>query len=299
MKKASYYLLDVFTDRMFSGNQLAVFPDARQVEESLMQPIAREMNLSETVFIYPKNEDGSFDMRIFTPTQELPTAGHPTIGSAYYLSRKVDHMANDTTDIVLNQKVGQIRVTLDIKNNAVQKATMFQPLPIFGKIYDDRSALASLISIAESDLMDFPIQEVSCGVPFLIIPVKSIETVEKIRFRLDLWDKLKAELDNAFVYVFTPHGSLKDSDLHGRMFAPEAGILEDPATGSANGPLGCYVTHYHIKHGPFVSEQGFELGRPSIIHIEIDCDERDRISQVKVGGQSVFVGQGEIFMDNI
>lgn len=294
MKKATYHLLDVFTNKKFGGNQLAVFPDSSDIDPDIMQSIAREFNLSETVFLYPVNSDGSYDMKIFTPVQELPTAGHPTIGTAYYLAQDIS-VEDGSSTLCLNQKVGKIEVDLDFQNGKLNQATMHQPLPVFEEIYSNREELSELLSLNENDLLDLPIQKVSCGVPYVIIPLKSLEAVESIQFRLDIWANIKDSL-NAFVYCFTPDGLNESSSLHGRMFAPEAGILEDPATGSANGPLGCYVSKYNISHFPLVSEQGFELGRPSLIHIDIDHDERGNICDVKVGGQSVFVGQGEFFL---
>ncbi len=274
---------------------MAVFPDSRQIEESLMQPIAREFNLSETVFLYPQNEDGSFDMRIFTPERELPTAGHPTIGTAFYLSKNLNDPNN--TLLMLNQKVGRIKVDLHYNDkHELQNAVMHQPLPKFGEVFDNREELTRLLSSSEQDLLDYPIQKVDCGVPYIIIPFKNIDAVKNIKFRLDVWDELKDKLD-AFVYCFTPFGSLPTSNLHGRMFAPEVGVLEDPATGSANGPLGCYVTRYNIGKGPFISEQGFEIGRPSIIHINIVQNSEDEIIDVQVGGKSVFVGEGNFYLD--
>jgi trans-2,3-dihydro-3-hydroxyanthranilate isomerase len=289
--------MDVFTSVKYGGNQLAIFPDARRIEENLLQKIAREMNLSETVFIYPPLKNDIPTMRIFTPTQELPTAGHPTVGTAFYLSREVDHDTDRPLEMTLRQKIGDIKVRVDFRNNTPSMATMYQPLPDFGRIHQNRSEIAQLIGLSSEDLLDFPIQRVSCGVPYVIIPVKNIASIRNIRFRLDIWDQMKDDLD-AFIYAFCPEGQEDKGNLHGRMFAPEAGILEDPATGSANGPLGCYVHHYKIAKSPYVSEQGFELGRPSILYIEInEKDENGDIVEVKVGGESVFVGSGEIYLD--
>ena len=192
--------------------------------------------------------------------------------------------------------MGKIQVDVEFKDGAIRMATMHQPLPQFMDIYNNRAEIAKLLSVDEADLLDFPIQKVSCGVPYVIVPLSSLEAVAKVRFRLDVWDDLRDVL-KGFVYCFAPFGEQEGSDLHGRMFAPEAGILEDPATGSANGPLGCYVTKYGIKKGPFISEQGFELGRPSIMHIGIDTGPDGTISDVRVGGQSVFVGKGQFFID--
>ena len=297
MKKAIYYLMDVFTEEPFSGNQLAIFPEGPQIPEELLHTLTKELNLSESVFVYPPTDpQAHFKMRIFTPGMELPTAGHPTIGTAIYLARNLDHDPAGHVTMMLEQKIGNIKVELDIKNNQAYKATMYQPLPSFGKTFEDRKLMASLLGLEENDLLDYPVQLVSCGVPYLIIPVKDLATVRRIGFRLDVFNALKEATGGAFVYAFAPEGERTGNNLHGRMFAPEAGILEDPATGSANGPLGCYVHHYGIKKGPYISEQGFEMGRPSILHIEIDSDSKGTITAVKVGGQAVFTGKGEIYL---
>ncbi len=290
----SFYTLDVFTDKRYGGNQLAVLPEVPALSDIEMQQIANEFNLSETVFLSKPHSDGSFDMRIFTPSSELPTAGHPTIGTAYYIAKHYNPTANKSGTIVLNQKVGKIEVDLDFLHDELQKATMYQPLPDFVQTFENRVEIASLLSLKEEELLPSPIQKVSCGVPYVIIPVKSIDSIRKIKFRLDIWDQLKNDL-NGFVYAFCIGGERPGSNLHGRMFAPEAGILEDPATGSANGPLGCYVTHHNLAKSPFISEQGFEMGRPSIIEIDIQGGS-GQIEAVKVGGSAVFVSKGELFI---
>ena len=126
--------------------------------------------------------------------------------------------------------------------------------------------------------------------------MRSLEAVRSITFRLDVWSRLKAQI-RAFDYAFTTEAEDPKSHVHGRMFAPEAGILEDAATGSANGPLGCYLAHYNLLTPPYQSEQGYELGRPSLLHIQIDQDAKGSITSVKVGGEAVFVGRGELFLD--
>jgi trans-2,3-dihydro-3-hydroxyanthranilate isomerase len=297
MKKANYFLMDVFTHEPFSGNQLAIFPDGNAIEENLLPKIAKELNLSETVYLYPPTKDLSDRrMRIFTPENELPTAGHPTVGTALFITRTMDYAGQDRVSLMLEQKIGNLKVEVAIENNLPKSATMFQPLPSFGKIYENRKTMAELVGIETEDLLDYPIQIVSCGNPFVFIPVKSIDVIKKLGFRLDRYNQLKSDLEGAFVYVFSLEGETEEGNLHGRMFAPEAGILEDPATGSANGPLGCYVTHYQIKKGPFVSEQGFEMGRPSLLQINIDQNISNEITAVKVGGEAVLIGKGEIYL---
>lgn len=197
--------------------------------------------------------------------------------------------------ITLHQKIGRITLTIEA-NDPNSKIFMHAPLPTFGKVIEDRLAITNLLGIKEEMLMEYPIQIVSCGVPFVIVPVKEIQQIKQINFRLDLWQNLQSIVENAFVYAFCPEGELRDSDLHGRMFAPDAGILEDPATGGANGPLACYCSYYSIKKGPLTSEQGFEMGRPSILYIEA-LQNDGHFEDVIVGGDSVIIGQGKFFLD--
>ena len=295
VKKEKYHLLDVFTNKKFGGNQLAIFEDATEIPSEMFQNIARELNLSETVFLFPKNTNGRYPMRIFTPVKELPTAGHPSIGTAYFLAQNFPKEDGLIT-IALNQNIGPIEVKIEMSRKGPLMATMYQVRPHFGNILDNRSEIAELFNLTASDLMDYPVQEVSCGVPYIIVPVKTLENIQNLTFNTQVWQQLKSTLKDLSVYVFTPQGLLPDSDLHGRMFAPEIGITEDPATGSANGPLACYLFKYGIKKGPLISEQGFEMNRPSILHLEIES-EKEIIKKVKVGGQAIFVGQGQFIID--
>ena len=295
MKKATYHLLDVFTDKKFGGNQLAIFEDATEIPPEMYQNIAQELNLSETVFLFPKDSNGLYPMRIFTPIKELPTAGHPSIGTAYFIAQKFEKKRKNYS-ITLAQNIGPIEVEIKMSKKGPILATMYQVLPCFGKIFGNRAEIAQILNLTSLDLMDYPIQEVSCGVPYIIVPVKTIENIENLTFNTQIWEKLQYQLKDKSVYVFTPEGLLPDGDVHGRMFAPEIGITEDPATGSANGPLACYLFKYNIKKGPLISEQGFEMNRPSTIYIEIES-EKGIIKNVKVAGQAVFVGQGQFSID--
>ncbi len=296
MKKGSYYLLDVFTKEKYQGNQLAIFPDARWVPPDEMQSIAAELNLSETVFLYPADEDGRFPMRIFTPTMELPVAGHPIVGTGFYISRELDHPTNGNIEICLLPKIGEIKVDVTFADNLPQMTRMRFPKPEFGDVFEDRDQIARLLNLQTSDLLDLPLQVVSCGVPYLIVPVESLEAIRNIQFDLGAWTRDRNVLESFFIYAFTPSGTTAEGDLHGRMFAPQAGMIEDPATGSANGPLAAYCHQYDVKTGPVVSEQGFEMGRPSILHLEALVQNKEIVG-VAVGGNCVFVGSGELFID--
>ncbi|HEV8468297.1 MAG TPA: PhzF family phenazine biosynthesis protein [Candidatus Limnocylindria bacterium] len=278
MTRHEYQLVDVFTDRPFGGNPLAVFADARGIDERLMQPIAKELHLSETSFVLPPTTKAAdHRLRIFTSDTELPFAGHPTVGTAYVLA------AGRDGTMWFEEGVGNIRVTL--RDGFVQ---MEQPVPSFTGTMVTRRAAAEALSLAVEEVRsDVPIQVVSAGVPFLLVPLQGLKAVRHAR-------RGSGELD-ANVYVFAMGGEWPDSHVHGRMFDQGLGTGEDPATGSANGPLGAYlVAHELVPAEPTVrirSEQGFEMGRPSIMDIEIDR-AGDRITGVRVGGRCVPMGGG-------
>ncbi len=297
IKQAEYYLLDVFTDEKYGGNPLAIFPDASAINEHLFQKIAREMNLSETVFLFPPKENSNYSMRIFTPEKELPTAGHPTVGTAYYMARMHNLAKEGSLKITLNQPIGSVDVFVEFEDHHPAMVTMHHPLPVFGPTHNEKAwQVAELLSLDIEDLDDLPIEEVSCGNNTLIVPLKSVEALGKIRFRPHLWDNLRSEFNKSIVYTFTKTG-VKDGDVQGRMFGPEVGILEDPATGSANGPLISYLTKHQLVSGPILSLQGCEMGRRSKLHLDADVDSQGNITAVKVGGKCVFVGKGFHFLE--
>jgi len=276
--RREYQLVDVFTDRPFGGNPLAVFTDASGIDDGLMQAIAKELHLSETTFVLPPtSNDADHRVRIFTPDTELPFAGHPTVGTAYVLAGGRDGAKR------LEEGVGVIRVTL--RDGFVQ---MEQPVPSFTGTMVTRRMAAEALSLAVEEVRsDVPIQVVSAGVPFLLVPLQGLKAVRRAR-------RGSGALD-ANVYVFAMGGEWPDSHVHGRMFAESLGVSEDPATGAANGPLGAYlVAHELVPAEPTVrirSEQGFEMGRPSIMDIEIDR-LGERITGVRVGGRCVLMGGG-------
>jgi trans-2,3-dihydro-3-hydroxyanthranilate isomerase len=272
-----YRLVDVFTDKAFGGNPLAVFTDGRAVDERLMQPIAKELHLSETTFVLPPSSKGAdHRLRIFTPDKELPFAGHPTIGTAYVVG------AGRDGTMWLQEGVGNIRVTS--REGFVQ---MDQPLPTFTGSTVTRQAAAEALSLAVEEVRsDVPIQVGSSGVPFLFVPLANLKAVRRAR--------RPGALD-ASVYVFAMSGERSGSQVHGRMFDQGLGIGEDPATGSAQGPLGAYiVAHELVQAAPTTRirvEQGFEIGRPSILDIEVDRAGA-AITAVRVGGRCVPMGGG-------
>ena len=294
-----YLHLDVFTDRAFEGNQLAVFPDPPELSTAQMQTIAKEMNFSESTFIYPATGQGDAKMRIFTPGEELPIAGHPTVGSTFALALE-GVIAQGLDRFVFELGVGPTPVTLEWTDGQLSFVWMTQPNPRFGGTIEDRPALGAAIGVDAADLVDgLPAQWVSCGVPYLLIPLKSREAVDAVsldrRALVRLYEA--ADLDEAPVYVFTTDGRRDDETVYSRMLAPGFGIAEDPATGSAAGPLGSYLVQHRVvagaEAGALVSLQGVAMGRASRIHIAIDGTP-DAISRVRVGGQAVLVGRGEL-----
>jgi trans-2,3-dihydro-3-hydroxyanthranilate isomerase len=301
--KKQYRIVDVFTDRMFGGNALAVVLDGRGISDPKMQALAREMNLSETTFVLPPEDPANdFRVRIFTPGRELPMAGHPTVGTAFVLAReKMLPAGDDTVTIRLEEKVGLIPVRLEMKNGVPDMIWMTQLRPTFGPVFPERTAVAEMLGIDPAGIRsDLPIEVVSCGMPFLFVPARDLATMRRLRINRDLSSRALASLGVHEVFVFAMEVENAGSSVHSRMFAPELGIGEDPATGGASGPLGCYL----VRHGvvaakptiSIVSEQGIEMGRPSFIHIVI-TQEGGEITEVKVGGQTVFVGGGEIELD--
>jgi trans-2,3-dihydro-3-hydroxyanthranilate isomerase len=301
MRKLQYRIVDVFTDRMFGGNPLAVVLDGRDVTDREMQALAREMNLSETTFVLPPDDPANdFRVRIFTPGRELPMAGHPTVGTAFVLAREkmLPAATGDVLTIRLEEKVGLIPVRFEMKDGVPDKIWMTQPRPTFGPAFPNAVVVAEMLGIDQAEIRnDLPIEVVSCGVPFLFVPVRDLATMRKLKFNRDLSYRTLASLGIHEVFVFAMEVENPSSTVHSRMFAPELGVPEDPATGSASGPLGCYLVRYGVvparPKASIVSEQGIEMGRPSFIHIEI-TQPADEITEVKVGGQTVFVGGGEI-----
>jgi trans-2,3-dihydro-3-hydroxyanthranilate isomerase len=303
MRRLHYQRVDVFTDRAFGGNPLAVCTNGRGLETETMQAIAKEFNLSETTFVLPPDDPRhNWRVRIFTPGNELPMAGHPTVGTSFVLAR--EHMiprgadGEGETNIVLEEGVGPVPVRVRFESGEPVFAEMTQPLPTFGPRLSDRRAAATMLSLEEDDLdAQLPLEVVSCGVPFLFVPLRSLDAARRARPRADLIEQVAGDGVPPQVFVFTREVEHASSTVHSRMFAPGMGITEDPATGGASGPLGCYL----VRHGlvacdpaaEILSEQGLEMARPSFIKIRIERGGDD-ITAVRVGGQCHFMGEGFI-----
>jgi len=296
-----YLHLDVFTDAPFEGNQLAVFPASPpEISAERMQRIAMEMAFSETTFVFPKERTGDVRMRIFTPGSELPMAGHPTIGTTFALVRE-GVIEPGREDFVFECGVGPIPVTLEWEAGELSFVWMTQPLPSFEEEIANRSALAAAIGLEAGDLTDLPIEVVSCGVPYLIVPLTSRAAVDGLNIDRRAFARVLTGVRRTglpgFFFTTDRTGASGDETVYSRMMAPEFGVAEDPATGSASGPLGCYLL-YHGAVTPdqarsMVSLQGVAMGRPSRLHISIDSDD-DTITRVRVGGKSVMVATGTL-----
>jgi trans-2,3-dihydro-3-hydroxyanthranilate isomerase len=297
----SYLLYDVFTSEPLVGNQLAVFTDARGLDAARMQQLAREMNLSESTFILPAEQSGTdIRMRIFTPVHEMPMAGHPTIGSTFALAH-AGLIRPGSSRFVFGLNIGPVPVDLQWNGDGLGFAWMTQSPPAFGPIFDDRAAVSAAIGLEAADLdPGLPVQEASCGVPYVIVPLRDRHAVDRATPDTAAFRRFMttARLDSA-IYLFSVEPAGSAETAYSRMFAPESGIIEDPATGSACGPLGCYLVQYGVVDGPaaqqMISLQGVAMGRSSRIHISID-GVRDDIRRVRVGGEAVLVGRGEMLV---
>ena len=293
-----FLLSDVFTERAFGGNQLAVFPDATGIEEALLQPIARELNFSETTYVYPPDDPAhAARLRIFTPEAEVPFAGHPVIGTTYVLDREGMTPRNGD-DIVLELESGPVKVRRQRGDDgSLLHATMTQQKPVFMGETPRVELVARALGIEARDILitGLPCQVVSTGLPFHVVPVGSLATMRALQPHPGRLLALGEELGVSDVYVFSFDTVDPDATVHCRMFAPSYGIPEDPATGSAAGCLGAYVVRNRAvppaRLTRLFAEQGLEMGRPSRLYIEVESDQ-DRIVAVRVGGSAVIVGSG-------
>ena len=294
-----YLHLDVFTDRALTGNQLAVFLETPGLDAETMLAIAREMNFSETTFVLPREDEGTdVRMRIFAPDRELPFAGHPTIGTTFALAH-AGVISPDRRRFVFGLGAGPTPVDLEWQESRLSFAWMTQQRPSFGKVVDQPAAVAACLGVEPSAIQggDRPVQEVSCGSAFLLVPMASRQAVDAASLDRRAMESLYKQLgmERRGVFVFSTEPSSDGATAYSRMFG--FGVVEDPATGSASGPLGCYL----VRHGvvspaqaeKILSVQGVKMRRPSRIHISIGTSGSEIVS-VRVGGESVLVGSGTL-----
>jgi trans-2,3-dihydro-3-hydroxyanthranilate isomerase len=289
----TFYIVDVFAEQKYSGNQLAVFCSSAKLNDSEMQKIANEMHFSETTFIQSdKLENDGYNVRIFTPSTEVPFAGHPTLGTAYIIKKFLSK--TQPQYIKLNLKVGQIKVTFEERQDSPDFLWMQQTQPEFKKIYS-KPFFQQLLTLQTSDFdPNYPIQEVSTGLPFIIIPLKTLDAVKRARVNQNLYLKL-IKKTTAGIIVFSPQTYRKENQLNVRVFVDAFGISEDPATGSGNGCLASYLSKYRYLGTKDINikvEQGFEINRPSILHLK--TESKNKQIDVRVGGQVFLIADGKL-----
>ena len=289
--KLAYHVVDVFTTMPFEGNALAVFPDATGVDSATMQRIARELNLAETSFILPRESSAAATrVRIFTPAQEMEFAGHPTLGTAYMM-RKLRIVSPEVTSFALEENVGLVPVRVDSGDNP---KLWLQTPPIRSLGVVDRGLCAAALSLGEQDLLEGVMPEgLTAGNPGVFVAVRDAATVDRaIVDTRALFELLRSCEHSDILFVFAP----VESGAYSRMFAPELGVVEDPATGSATGPLAAYMMKHglvpHTDGTTFVSEQGTKMGRRSLLHVLIRGDHgRDAI---EIGGNVTYLTTAEM-----
>jgi len=288
-----FCLVDVFAEEKYAGNQLAVVKNASSLSTPQMQSIANEMHFSETTFILSgKKSDGGYDVRIFTPEKELQFAGHPALGTAYVINHSKPNKISGK--VLLNLKVGQIPVTFEKDERNQELLWMEQIQPTFGKIFDvDR--ISKILSIRREDVDSrYPIQEVSTGLPFIIVPLRNLRAVKRVRVTRREGGELLKET-KAGLLVFCPETYNPHNDLNVRVFVDGVGIPEDPATGSGNGCLAGYVSVYKYLGNEIINarvEQGYEINRPSLLLLKTR-KEKQGIS-IHVGGKVVMIASGTL-----
>ena len=293
MLPKTFYIVDVFAEEKYAGNQLAVFRRGKDISGADMQRFAKEMNYSETTFIITEEErEGGYDVRIFTPEYELPFAGHPTLGTAFIIQQKIIQEPVDRVN--LNLGVGQIPVRFTYSGGEVDLLWMKQKPPTFGEVLD-AEGLAQVLGVAENDIDErFPIEEVSTGVADIIVPLKTLEAVKKAKVETEKYYKLIERLEAKAILVYCPETLYEGNTLHVRFFADYYGVPEDPATGSANGCLAGYLVknrYFGESQVDICVEQGYQIGRPSLLYLR--AEDKGREIDVQVGGRVILIGEGK------
>ncbi|MFG1690733.1 PhzF family phenazine biosynthesis protein [Gemmatimonadota bacterium] len=296
-----FFTCDVFTDRPFTGNPLAVFPDAEGMPDNLMQRIAREFNLSETTFVLPtRSAQADFQVRIFTPAQELPFAGHPTIGTALVLAWRGSVKTEEGRGrVVLEEKAGVVPVSIHSVCGLPGYAELAVPAPPVKEqetlpLQDVAAALS--LSPEEISSGDDCHQIWGCGTSCLCVPVRNLESVGRARPDLGIWGRVFSGPPLAGAYVFAYGGLGANADVHARFFAPDLGISEDPATGAAASAMGGYLGSRHPDEAgihQWTIEQGIEMGRPSEVRLRVEKSQ-GVVSAVWVGGGAVPMTEGSL-----
>lgn len=293
-----FHTLDVFTDTLFGGNPLAVLPDATGLSTEEMEHITREFNLSETVFVFPAEDDRhTRRVRIFTPGRELPFAGHPTVGTAFLLAATgMIPITEPVTRIVLEEGVGAVPVSILVKSGAPISAELTAAqAPEFRTDVPNARDIAQLLSVDISDVStgSLTTEAVSCGVAFVVAPLVSRDAVSRARLDRATWQRLLSNGWAKEVFLFDAGAVAGGGAIRARMFGPDLGVGEDPATGSAGACLAAYLAK-HSSDGAALSwtvEQGFEMGRPSILSLSVERSG-EQPGAIRVAGKCVLVSEG-------
>lgn len=293
MSNLSFLILDVFASAKYTGNQLAVFLDAGDLTDRQMQQIAREINFSETTFVTDSQPvNGGYNTRIFTPTTELPFAGHPTLGTAFAIQQEL--IKSEIERVNLNYQVGQIPVDFNYVDGEPEMLWMYQRQPEF---YAPLTAetLAEVIGVDVLDIdRRYPIEPVSTGLPVIIIPLTNLAAASRAKLNLELYDRVIADLPAKAILIFCTEPVDPQCQLHVRVFTQWYGIPEDPATGSANGCLAAYLSKHQYFGSNAVDitvEQGVELGRDARLYLRAGQTESGY--SIGVGGRVVKIAKGE------
>lgn len=289
-----YYIVDVFAEKKYSGNQLAVVKLTKSISDIEMQKIANEFHFSETTFILSNHikDNYEYNVRIFTPQSEVPFAGHPTLGTAFVIRNEI--IKENIEEVILKLKVGRIPVTFKYNDNE-EILWMKQIEPEFGNIYDITD-ISKMINIQENDIDNkYPIQEISTGMPFIIIPLKNLKAVRKASTNIPLYKSFLNVNTQKPLFIFSSETYNKNNHINCRMFADLFGIPEDPATGSANGCLAAYLVKYKYFKTNKINikvEQGYEIGRESLLYLQ--AEKNNNKFNIHVGGKAIKIAKGTL-----
>jgi trans-2,3-dihydro-3-hydroxyanthranilate isomerase len=291
-----FFTLDVFTRQRFAGNPLAVVLDSGELETAAMQTVAREFNLPETVFAFPPGDPGHrARVRIFTPARELPFAGHPTVGTAVLLAH-LDGGAN-ARDIVIAEQIGPVACNVQPAGEGGHATFVIPKLPQRLGPVRDIAKLAAALSLEPSDLKEgqFATEQWTAGNPFTFVPVRGVDAMARARPDMSRWNEVLGPGDPPGVFLFCRETGDPAHAFRARMFAPAMGIVEDPATGSAVAAFGGVLASSGLADGrhDFAIEQGYEMGRPSVLHLSLAIRGK-HLESATVGGDAVIVSEGSI-----
>lgn len=301
MRKIRFIQADVFADSPFGGNPVVVVPDAEGLNHADMQQIARGMGPVETAFVTsPKDRNADFCVHFFTPVTRLPFSGHPALGTAYVLAKEGRFdLVSPITTVQAETEIGLLPIELHVHGEDIRQVVMTETLPEFGQTFSDLGEMARGLNIDVGKLVEvpLPIQWVSTGMPTLVVPMGSLETVQNIHPHHACLDEICAAMEADCVLVYCLETIRPAAMAHVRVFAPPLGIEEDPATGGANGALGAYLAYHEVippeRPATIHIEQGFEIGRPSMVHVILHTIDDEL--QVQVGGQVLRSVDGHIF----